>query len=83
MGSDYNDELRHRQHNGDVGNAVLANINSGGHGRNWKAFRLPVALILLGVTLTYIGPVPGLGMLMVLGGVLALPMVALSALLKN
>ncbi len=83
VGSYYNDELRHRQHTGDVGNSVLANIHTGGHGRNWKAFRLPVALILLGVPLTYFGPLPGLGMLLVLGGVLALPMVALSALLKN
>ena len=83
MGSYYNDELRHRQDTGDVGNAVLGDFRRGGHGRKWRAFWLPVALIVIGIPVTYIGPLPGLGMLMVFGGVSALPMVAVSALLRN
>jgi hypothetical protein len=83
VGSYYNDELHHRQHTGDVGNAVLGDFRRGGHGRKWRAFWLPVALLVIGIPLLYVGPVPGLGMLMVLGGMLALPMLALSALLKN
>ena len=80
MGGYYNDELHHRQHTDDVGNAVLGDFRGGGHGRKWKAFRLPLALILVGIPLMFIGPLPGLGMLLVLGGVMALPIIALAAL---
>ncbi len=80
MGGYYNDELHHRQHTGDVGSAILGNVNGGGHGHKWKAFRLPVALVLIGIPLVYIGPVPGLGMLLVLGGMMSLPVIALAAL---
>jgi hypothetical protein len=80
MGGYYNDELHHRQHTGDVGHAVVADFRGGGHGRKWKAFRPAVALILIGIPLMFIGPLPGLGMLLVFGGVMALPIVALAAL---
>lgn len=83
MGGYYNDELHHRQHTGDVGNAVLADFRGGGSGRKWKAFRLPVVLILIGIPLVYVGPLPGLGMLLVLGGVMSLPVIALAALVRN
>jgi hypothetical protein len=82
MSGYYNDELHHRQHTGDVGNAVLGDFRKGGHGRRWKAFRLPVGLILIGIPLMYVGPLPGLGMLLVVGGSFALPIVALAALNK-
>ena len=39
-----------------------------------------MALILIGIPLIYVGPLPGLGMLLVLGGVTALPIIALAAL---
>jgi hypothetical protein len=80
MGGYYNDELHHRQHTGDVGNAVLADFRGGGKRPKWKAFRLPVVLSLFGILLMYVGPVPGLGMLLVVGGVMALPIIALAAL---
>lgn len=80
MGGYYNDELHHRQHTGEVGHAILGDFRSGRHRRTWKAFRPPLALILIGIPLMFIGPLPGLGMLLVLGGTLALPIVALAAL---
>lgn len=84
MGDYYNEELRHRQRTGDVGNAVLGSARGGvSRKAKMRAFSFPLALIVVGVILVYWGPVPGLGGLMVLGGILGLPMVALSVLLRN
>ncbi|MCU0301271.1 MAG: hypothetical protein MUF35_06655 [Candidatus Nanopelagicales bacterium] len=81
MGGYYNDELRHRQLQGDVGHAVLGDFRRGGSGRRWRALLFPVAVLAIGVLLLFVGPLPGLGMVLCIGGVFALPMVALRALL--
>jgi hypothetical protein len=38
-------------------------------------------VLAIGVLLLFVGPLPGLGMVLCIGGVFALPMVALRALL--
>lgn len=77
MSDYYNDELRKRQADGDVGHAVLGNFNaSGGHSTK-RAFLLPLVMLGLGILLTYVGPVPGLGAFMVFGAVMLLPVVAI------
>jgi hypothetical protein len=84
VGSDYNEELRHRQQSGDVGHSVLGNVHKiGTRQRRWKAFRLPVSLIIVGIILALVGPVAMLGNLILLGGLMSLPIVALNALLSN
>ena len=82
MGGYYNDELRHRQLTGDVGHAVLGDINAAGPGRRWRALRFPLAVLAIGVLLMYVGPVPGLGLFLCVGAAFALPMVAIMAFLS-
>jgi hypothetical protein len=82
MGDYYNDELRHRQRTGDVGHAVLGNIDSARSGRRWKALLFPLAVLAVGVLLMYVGPLPGLGLMLCVGGVVALPIIAIQAFLS-
>ena len=82
MGGQYNDELRHRQATGDVGHAVLADINSAGSGRRWRALRLPCAVLGLGLLLMFVGPLPGLGLFLFVGAMFALPILVIMAFLS-
>lgn len=83
MGGYYNDELRHRQKTGDVGHAVLGNINAvGSRRRRRRALLLPLAVFAVGVLLMYVGPLPGLGMILCLGAMFALPILVIRAFLS-
>jgi hypothetical protein len=82
VGDYYNEELRKRQHDGDVGHAVLGNVNTGGAGRRWRALLGPLGVLAVGVLLVLVGPVPGLGMLLTMGAMIALPVVVIRALLS-
>jgi hypothetical protein len=77
VGGYYNDELRKRQHDGDVGHSILANVNAPPRKNTRRLFLLPLGLLVLGILLIYVGPLPGLGMLLVFGGILSLPMIAI------
>lgn len=83
MGDYYNEELRKRQHDGDVGHAVLGNVNAAaGSKRRWRVLLAPLVVLLVGITLVYVGPVPGLGMVLCLGAMVALPVVVIRGLLS-
>lgn len=83
MGGYYNDELRHRQLTGDVGHAVLGNMNAAGSRRSRRrALLFPLAVLAVGVLLMYVGPLPGLGLMLCVGGVFALPIIAIRVFLS-
>ena len=79
MGGYNTGDLHHRQHSGTAGHAVLASVNP--EGRRWRPLRVPVAVTLLGLLLAMWGPLPGLGMFLVMGGVMGLATTAGLALL--
>jgi hypothetical protein len=74
----WNDDLRHRQQTGDTGHAVLGSADRivGGSRRKWRPLRIPALVLALGFLLAFVGPVPGLGMFMIMGGALALALTA-------
>ncbi len=63
-----NEELRRRQSEGEVG--LLRAKPPTGRGR-WKALLVPGGVTALGFVLMYVGPLPGLGLFMFIGGLLA------------
>ena len=66
-----NEELHKRQEDGDVGLwAIDPPVR-------WKNLLVPAVVVLLGVILAVVGPVPGLGVFMVLGGAMAVVITAL------
>lgn len=75
-------DLHRLQHSGEAGNAVLTSVNSTGW-RRWRPLVLPLAVLLVGLVLGMWGPLPGLGMVLVLGGMMATPVVAARALLSG
>lgn len=83
MGGYYNDELRYRQRTGEVGHAVLGNISGAGSRRGRRrALLFPLGVLAVGVLLMYVGPLPGLGLMLCVGAVFALPIVAITAFLS-
>ena len=79
MGGWNNSELHHRQHQGETGHAVLGSVD--GSRKRWRAFRVPVGVLALGLLLAMWGPLPGLGLVLVIGGVFGLASTALIVLL--
>lgn len=77
MGPYITNDLRRRQHSGDVGHAVLGSPASSSWKQRRRAFRLPVALVVLGILLSLWGPLPGLGMCLILGAVMGLVVTAM------
>jgi hypothetical protein len=87
MGSSYdNSELRRRQQAGDssltqegillgaFGSDVPAIVEVDGRvsdRRTWKPMIAPVVALSLGLLLTFVSPLPGLGVIMVTGALLA------------
>jgi hypothetical protein len=65
-------ELHHRQDHGDVGGAVLGSVDTALSRGRWRALRIPAGLLGVGMVLAAWGPLPGLGLFLVLGGVLGL-----------
>jgi hypothetical protein len=77
MGSSYDtSDLHRRQHDGDVGNAVLGSTGRATSQRR-RALLPPLALTALGVLLALWGPLPGLGLVLTIGGVMGLAMTAM------
>ena len=72
MGNYDTSDLRRRQQADEVGHAVLGSTTKFHSRRRWRAFRLPLALLVLGILLALWGPLPGLGMVLTIGGVLGL-----------
>ena len=93
MGSSYdNSELRRRQKAGDsgltregillgaFGSDVPAIVDVDGRVRDrrtWKPMLAPVVALAVGFLLTFVGPLPGLGVMMVSGALLASVVVGL------
>lgn len=72
-------ELRRRQASGDVGHAVLGSLDRVSSRRRWKILAVPFAVLVIGLILGLWGPVPGLGMFMVMGGAMGMIGVAVRA----
>jgi hypothetical protein len=69
MGKYDTSDLYGRQHSSDVGHAVLGSDAKVSSKRRWRAFAIPLALLALGLLLGLWGPLPGLGMILTVGGV--------------
>ena len=80
MGKYDTSDLHGRQHSGDVGHAVLGSAAKFSSKRRWRAFRTPLGLLALGVLLALWGPLPGLGMILAIGGMAGLVLTALLVL---
>lgn len=72
MGSPWNSDLGRRQKAQEVGF-----LNAGSARRRWKPLLIAFGFLLLGFALAQWSPLPGLGLLMIIGGALALPALAL------
>ncbi len=74
MGQYDTGDLRRRQQTEDVGHAVLG--SQARSSKRWPALLVPLAVLVLGFILGMWGPVPGLGMVLIIGGTLGLVMSA-------
>lgn len=77
--SPFDNELHHRQQVGDYGHAVLGSTDRVGSRKRWKTLLFPVVLMVLGLILGMWGPVPGLGLILLVAGIFALVPIAISA----
>jgi hypothetical protein len=75
MGKYDTSDLYRRQHSGDVGHAVLGSSVKSTKQRR-RAFLVPVVVLVLGILLGIWGPLPGLGIVLTIGGVMGLVMTA-------
>ena len=64
-------DLHHRQAADEVGHAVLGSTGRSTANRR-RVLLLPAAVVVLGFLLSMWGPLPGLGVLLVIGGVMGL-----------
>jgi hypothetical protein len=76
MGKYDTSDLYRRQRADEVGHAVLGSSSKFHSRRRWRAFRVPLALLGVGVLLAMWGPLPGLGMVLTIGGVVGLVLTA-------
>jgi hypothetical protein len=63
-----NEDLRKRQSAGDVG---FLRPNPGIGRRRWRGLLIPAVVTVAGLVLLYVGPLPGLGMFLFIGGIVA------------
>jgi hypothetical protein len=70
MGSYDTSDLHRRQYNGDVGNAALG--TQSGATRRRRLLLVPLGISALGVLFLLWGPLPGLGVVLTVGGVMSL-----------
>ena len=63
-----NEDLRRRQSSGDVG---FLRPNGPNGRMRWKGLLIPAVVTLAGLVLLYVGLLPGLGMVMFIGGLAA------------
>lgn len=66
-----NEDLRKRQAAGDVGFLRPNAPNAPNGRRRWRGLLIPALVTLAGLVLLYVGPLPGLGMFMFIGGIMA------------
>lgn len=76
MGQYDTSDLHSRQYSSDVGHAVLGSGAKVTSRRRWRSFRIPLVVLALGILLALWGPLPGLGMVLTVGGVLGLVITA-------
>jgi hypothetical protein len=79
----WNDDLRRRQQTGDTGHAVLGSTDRiiGGSRRKWRPLLMPAIVLALGFLLAFVGPLPGLGLFMIMGGAMGLALTAAMVML--
>lgn len=75
-------DLYRRQHDDEAGHAVLGSAAKSTSGRR-RALLVPVGVLALGVLLALWGPLPGLGAVLTIGGVMGLAMTAAMLLLDG
>jgi hypothetical protein len=75
MGNYDTGDLHRRQHSGETGHAVLGSIATSTKRRR-RAFRIPLVVLGVGLLLALWGPLPGLGIVLTIGGVMGLVMTA-------
>lgn len=78
MGGYDTSDLHHRQLDGATGNAILASPSAT---RRWRPLAVPVGIALVGLILSMWGPLPGLGVVLLIGGVSGLAITVPLALL--
>ena len=76
MGKYDTSDLYRRQHADEAGHAVLGSAAKFSSKQRRRAFRIPLALLALGILLSLWGPLPGLGMVLIVGGVAGLVITA-------
>lgn len=82
MGGYDTGDLHRRQHQGQVGHAVLGDLD-GSSRRRWRALILPLGVLLLGLVLALWGPLPGLGAMLTIGGALGTAITAVMVLVDG
>jgi hypothetical protein len=76
MGSYDTSDLRRRQQADEVGHAVLGSTIKFSSKQRRRAFLIPLVALALGILLALWGPVPGLGLVLTIGGVFGLVLTA-------
>ena len=76
MGSYDTSDLRRRQQADEVGHAVLGSTTKFSSKQRRRAFLIPLVALALGILLALWGPVPGLGLVLTIGGVFGLVLTA-------
>jgi hypothetical protein len=76
MGNYDTSDLHSRQYHTDTGHAVLGSSDKFLSRRRWRAFLVPLVVLALGILLAFWGPLPGLGMILTIGGVAGLVVTA-------
>lgn len=68
-------DLYRRQHTDEVGHAVLGS-SAKSTKRRRRAFIVPLVVLVVGILMGMWGPLPGLGLVLTIGGVMGLVMTA-------
>jgi hypothetical protein len=82
MGGYDTGDLHRRQHQSQTGHAVLGDLD-GSSRRRWRALLLPVGVLLLGLVLALWGPLPGLGVMLAIGGTMGTAITAVMVLVDG
>ena len=77
--SPYNSDLHHRQEVGDFGHTVLSNQERVTSKKRWKYMLFPATVMLVGILLGAWGPLPGLGVMLVIGGSMGMVLTVIAA----
>lgn len=79
----FNEDLHHRQTAAETGHDILASpdrvVNLGRS--RWRPMIFPVLLVGLGFLLAFVGPLPGLGVFLIMGGTVGVMITAVRVVL--